>query len=70
MASFDIRDPDFEARVRESFVNLALMRSMGPRLLTVAPGEIEIELPFRADLTQHHGFFAAAALTASRRLDR
>jgi uncharacterized protein (TIGR00369 family) len=64
MASFDIRDPDFEARVRESFGSLTLMRTMGARLLRVAPGEVEIELPFRSDLTQHHGFLAAAALTA------
>jgi len=64
MASFDIRDPDFEARVRESFESLTLMRTMGARLLRVAPGEVEIELPFRSDLTQHHGFLAAAALTA------
>jgi uncharacterized protein (TIGR00369 family) len=64
MASFDIRDPDFEARVRESFASLTLMRTMGARLLSVAPGEVEIELPFRSDLTQHHGSLAAAALTA------
>ena len=64
MASFDVRDPDFEARVRESFGNLTLMRTMGARLLSVAPGEVDIELPFRSDLTQHHGFLAAAALTA------
>jgi uncharacterized protein (TIGR00369 family) len=64
MASFEIRDHDFEARVRESFTSLTLMRTMGARLLRVAPGEVEIELPFRADLTQHHGFLAAAALTA------
>jgi uncharacterized protein (TIGR00369 family) len=64
MAPSDIRDPDFEARVRESFGSLALMRTMGARLLSVAPGKVEIELPFRSDLTQHHGFLAAAALTA------
>ena len=64
MASFDMRDPDFEARVRESFGSLTFMRTIGAQLLSVAPGEVEIELPFRSDLTQHHGFLAAAALTA------
>lgn len=64
MASFDVPDPDFEASVRRSFGSLALMRTVGARLLSVAPGEVEIDLPFRDDLTQHHGFLAAAVLTA------
>jgi uncharacterized protein (TIGR00369 family) len=64
MASFDAQDPDFEASVRESFGSLALMRTIGARLLSVAPGEVQIDLPFRADLTQHHGFLAAAVLTS------
>jgi uncharacterized protein (TIGR00369 family) len=29
----------------------------------VAPGEVEIRLPFREDLTQQHGFLHAGALT-------
>jgi len=40
------------------------MKTIGARLLRVAPGEIDIDLPFREDLTQHHGVLAAAALTA------
>src|SRR5262245_35266167 len=64
MTPFDIRNPEFEADVRQSFGSLTLMQTLGARLLRVAPGEAEINLPFRADLTQHHGFLAAAALTA------
>ncbi len=64
MAFFDPPDRDFETSVRDSFTRLTLMRTVGARLLTVAPGEIEIDLPFRDDLTQHHGFLAAAVLTA------
>jgi uncharacterized protein (TIGR00369 family) len=64
MASFEVQDPDFEASVRESFGSLTLMRTIGARLLSVAPGEVQIDLPFRADLTQHHGFLAAAVLTS------
>lgn len=63
MPSFDVQDPDFQASVRRSFDSLSLMRTVGARLLTVAPGEVEIDLPFRDDLTQHHGFVAAAVLT-------
>ena len=58
------QDPDFEARIRESFGRLNLMATIGARLRRVAPGEVEIDLPFREDLTQHHGFLAEAMLTA------
>lgn len=64
MVPFPAQDPDFEARVRDSFARLTLMKTIGARLLRVAPGEVEIDLPFREDLTQQHGFIAAAALTA------
>jgi acyl-coenzyme A thioesterase PaaI-like protein len=31
----------------------------------VVQDEVEIDLPFRDDLTQHHGYFAGAALAAT-----
>lgn len=65
MPAFDTLDPDFESAVRASFDRLTLMRTIGARLEGVAPGEVEIVLPFREDLTQHHGFMAAAMLTAA-----
>jgi uncharacterized protein (TIGR00369 family) len=64
MVSFTAQDPDFEVGVRRSFARLTLMRTIGARLLRVVPGDVEIDLPFRDDLTQHHGFLAAAVLTA------
>ena len=53
------KDPDFEARVRASFARQAIMDLIGARLTRVEPGLVEIELPYRADLTQQHGFFHA-----------
>lgn len=53
------RDPDFEARVRASFDRQKIMRLIGARMTRVEPGVVEIELPFRDDLTQQHGFFHA-----------
>lgn len=53
------QDPDFEARVRHSFAQQAVMSTIGARLLRVAPGEVDVELPFRADLTQQNGFLHA-----------
>src|SRR5947209_20188334 len=64
MASFDAQDPDFEVSVRQSFDSLTLMRTLGARLVSAAPGEVEIDLPFREALTRHHGFLAAAVLRA------
>jgi uncharacterized protein (TIGR00369 family) len=64
MTRFDAQNPDFESAVRESFDRLTLMKTIGAKLERVSAGEVEIVLPFRNDLTQHHGFMAAAVLTA------
>ena len=53
------KNPDFEARVRDSFARQGIMELIGARLTRVEPGLVEIELPYRADLTQQHGFFHA-----------
>lgn len=56
-------DPSFESRVRESFGKQRFMTALGATLERVAPGEVEIRLPFRGDLTQQHGFLHAGAMT-------
>lgn len=61
---FAPQDPGFEARVRASFANQPAMATLGARLVRVAPGEVDVELPFRADLTQQHGFIHAGMLAA------
>lgn len=65
MRTFNPENPNFEAAVRESFDQLTLMTTIGATLESVAPGEVEVALPFRDDLTQHHGFMAAAVLVAA-----
>jgi uncharacterized protein (TIGR00369 family) len=52
-------DPELETRVRASFAKQAIMSTIGARLTTVAAGQAIIELPFRSDLTQQHGFLHA-----------
>jgi uncharacterized protein (TIGR00369 family) len=64
MPTFNPQDPNFESAVRASFDRLVLMRTIGATLEQVTAGEVQIVLPFRSDLTQHHGFMAAAVLTA------
>jgi uncharacterized protein (TIGR00369 family) len=58
------RDPAFDARVRASFARQALMATMGAQLESVAPGDVVITLPFRAELTQQHGYLHAGAVAA------
>lgn len=58
------RDPDFEARVRSSFARQDFMATLGAVLAHVAPGEVDIVLPFSEDLRQQHGFFHAGATIA------
>jgi uncharacterized protein (TIGR00369 family) len=63
MPQFEPQDPQYERRVRDSFARQRVMETLGATLLRVAPGEIEIALPFRAELTQQHGFLHAGVVT-------
>jgi uncharacterized protein (TIGR00369 family) len=63
MTRFQPADPDFEQRVRDSFARQRVMDTLGARLLRVAPGEVEVELSYREDLTQQHGFLHAGIVT-------
>jgi uncharacterized protein (TIGR00369 family) len=54
----------FETAVRESFAKQHFLDSIGAVLVRVAPGEVEIELPFRADLVQQTGTLHAGVLAA------
>jgi uncharacterized protein (TIGR00369 family) len=56
-------DPAFDARVRESYARQRMLHTMGATLERVAPGEVDIRLPFRPELSQQHGFFHAGAIT-------
>ena len=62
--TFQARDPDFEQRVRSSFAQQTAMRTFGATLEHLAPGEVHVAMPFRADLTQQHGFLHAGVVTA------
>src|SRR5437762_6562613 len=57
-------DPDYEARVRASFGRQGAMRLIGARLSALRPGYCAIELPFRDDLTQQHGYVHAGIIGA------
>jgi uncharacterized protein (TIGR00369 family) len=57
-------EPGFADRVRASFARQRVMALIGARLARVEPGSVEIELPFREELTQQHGFLHAGIVSA------
>lgn len=61
---FQPRDPDHERRVRASFAQQAAMATLGAELERVAPGEVDVRLAFRPELTQQHGFLHAGVVSA------
>ena len=62
MTTLEPIDPNFESRVRESFARQTVMRTLGAELVRVEPGEVDIELAFRDDLTQQNGFLHAGII--------
>ena len=62
MPDFLPPDPMFESRVRASFARQQVMHTLGASLTLVAPGVVEIALPFHQDLTQQHGFLHAGII--------
>jgi uncharacterized protein (TIGR00369 family) len=60
---FEPSDPTWDSRVRASFARQPMMETIGAALERVAPGEVDIRLPVRAHIAQHHGFVHAGALT-------
>ncbi|WP_123194044.1 PaaI family thioesterase [Pannonibacter phragmitetus] len=64
MTAFEPRDPNWEERVRRSFARQPFMGHLGASLSHLAPGEVDIVMPHRAELTQQHGFFHAGSTTS------
>jgi uncharacterized protein (TIGR00369 family) len=61
--TFQPPDPHFAQRVQASFQQQTVMAAIGASLRSVAPGAVEIELPYRADLCQQDGFLHAGIVT-------
>jgi uncharacterized protein (TIGR00369 family) len=57
-------EPGFEARVRESFARQTLMTSLGITIARIAPGEVDLALPYSARLCQQNGFLHAGAIAS------
>src|SRR5687767_11147742 len=49
-------DPHYVARIRSSFGRQKAMALIGASLTVIEPGQVEVALPYRDDLTQQKGF--------------
>jgi uncharacterized protein (TIGR00369 family) len=58
-SEFELRDVEYQRRVRESFDRQGLMKHLGAELVSLEPGGAVIRVPFRGELTQQHGYFHA-----------
>ena len=57
MPTFTPKDSKYAARVRASFRRQKVMAWIGATLTHLAPGQCEITLPHKPELTQQHGYF-------------
>jgi len=62
--TFEVPDPDFEQRIRTSFARQGLNEAIGATLGRVSAGMVEIEVPFRRNVSQQHGFFHGGVMGA------
>src|SRR5262245_28754444 len=55
---------NIQKRIEISFKSQGLMTTLGAQLVSVADGEVQIELPFSAQHSQQHGYIHAGAITS------
>jgi uncharacterized protein (TIGR00369 family) len=56
---------DFRERIKTSFSHQGAMALLGAELTRIEQGAVEIELGYRPDLTQQHGFLHAGVISAA-----
>ncbi|MCK9229348.1 MAG: PaaI family thioesterase [Syntrophales bacterium] len=62
---YEPRDMDFEKRVRDSFDRQGFMKLLGLKMVTVEPGHVVVEIPFREELTQQQGNIHAGVISTA-----
>lgn len=64
MTEFEPRDPEFRARVTNSFNQQRFVNHIAATLVRVDPGEVDIGLGFKPELSQQHGYVHGGVLTS------
>jgi len=62
-SKFEPKYPDYVARVEKSFLDQAVMKTIGASIEAISPGKIEIEFPYQSNLTQQNGFIHAGIVS-------
>ena len=57
--SFQPLNPDFENKIRDSFSRQGFMDFIGAEMTDIGPGYCEIQVPYKKELSQQHGYFHA-----------
>lgn len=65
MPEFKPKDPNFRERVTASFARQEAMHTLGITISDLAPGEIELTMPYQKAYTQQHGFVHAGIITTA-----
>ena len=55
---------DIQERISASFNAQGLMATLGAQLVSVADGEVHIEMQFSKEISQQHGYAHAGAITS------
>ncbi|HEY0837885.1 MAG TPA: PaaI family thioesterase [Azospirillum sp.] len=63
MTAFKPRDPDYAARVRDSFGRQTMMATIGAEIVELEPGACTLSMTHRRDLCQQHGYLHAGVTT-------
>ena len=59
---FEPQDEAYAQRVEDSFERQKIMKTLKATLVEVTPGTTVIQMPYRVEITQQHGFVHAGAM--------
>jgi uncharacterized protein (TIGR00369 family) len=65
MTSFELKDPEYQARVRASFERQEAMKTLRIEIVRLEPGDIELAMPYSDCYTQQHGFVHAGIVATA-----
>lgn len=63
-SKFQVSDPDYDSRIRASFAKQNAMTLFGASIARIAPGQVDLHLPFDMKLSQQHGFVHGGVVSA------
>src|ERR1044072_4639538 len=64
MPRFEPKNPDYRAISIATFEQQRAMKTLGISIARLEPGEVDLDMEYRADFTQQHGFIHAGIITA------